>query len=80
MCKVECLFLFHTAIHLKHPEQRGMGGQVEIGNKFEFLMFKSSRHPKGPFFEMVFAVKTFWLFEFWSFGIVSNFVLRYSNL
>jgi hypothetical protein len=51
----------------------------EIRNKFEILMFKSSRHTKEPVFEMVFAVKTFWSFEFWSFGIVSNFVLRYSN-
>jgi len=35
MRNVECLFLFHTLIQLKHPEQRDMGWQVEIRNKFE---------------------------------------------
>ncbi len=35
MRNVECLFLFHTLIQLKHLEQGGMGGQVEIRNKFE---------------------------------------------
>ena len=40
MRNVECLFLFHTLMHLKHLEQRGMGGQVEIRNSKQYQMTK----------------------------------------
>jgi hypothetical protein len=42
-------------------------------------MFKSLKHAKNIAFGTVFVIKTFWSFGFVSFGIVSNFVLRYSN-
>jgi hypothetical protein len=32
MRNVEFLFLFHTVMQMKHPEQKGMGGQVEMQN------------------------------------------------
>ena len=35
MHNIECLFLFHTLMQLKNPEQRGMGGQVEIRNSIK---------------------------------------------
>ncbi len=42
-------------------------------------MLKSLKHAKNIVFGTVFVIKTFWSFGFVSFGIVSNFVLRYSN-
>ena len=42
-------------------------------------MFKGLKHAKKTLFGTVFDVETFWSFGFVSFGIVSNFVLRYSN-
>jgi hypothetical protein len=35
MRNVECWFLFHTLMQLKYPEQRGMGGQVEMRNNIK---------------------------------------------
>jgi hypothetical protein len=42
-------------------------------------MFKSLKHGKDMAVRIVFVMKMFWLFGFVSLGIVSNFVLRYSD-
>jgi hypothetical protein len=42
-------------------------------------MFKSLKHGKDIALRIVFVMKMFWSFGFVSFGIVSNFVLRYSD-
>ncbi len=42
-------------------------------------MFKSLKYAKDIGLRTVFVMKRFWSFGFVSFGIVSNFVLRYSN-
>jgi hypothetical protein len=42
-------------------------------------MFKSLKHGKDMALRIVFVMKMFWSFGFVSFGIVSNFVLRYSD-
>jgi len=43
-------------------------------------MVKSLRHGKDIALRIVFVMKTFWSFGFVSFGIVSSFVLRYSDI
>jgi hypothetical protein len=43
-------------------------------------MFKSLRHGKDIALRIVFVMKIFWSFGFVSFGIISNFVLRYSDI
>ena len=43
-------------------------------------MFKSLKHGKDMALRIVFVMKTFWSFGFVSFGIVSNLVLRYSDI
>jgi hypothetical protein len=42
-------------------------------------MFKSLKHGKDMALRIVFVMKMFWSFGFVSLGIVSNFVLRYSD-
>lgn len=42
-------------------------------------MFKRLKHAKNITLRTVFVIETFWSFEFVSLGIVSNFVLRYSD-
>jgi hypothetical protein len=42
-------------------------------------MFKSLKHGKDIAVRIVFVMKMFWSFGFVSLGIVSNFVLRYSD-
>ena len=43
-------------------------------------MFKSLKHGKDIALRIVFVMKMFWSFGFVSLGIVSNFVLRYSDI
>ena len=43
-------------------------------------MFKSLKHGKDIALRIVFVMKMFWSFGFVSFGIVSNLVLRYSDI
>ena len=43
-------------------------------------MLKSLKHSKDMAIRIVFVKKMFWSFGFVSFGIVSNFVLRYSDI
>jgi hypothetical protein len=43
-------------------------------------MFESLKHGKEIALRIAFVMKTFWSFGFVSLGIVSNFVLRYSDV
>jgi hypothetical protein len=43
-------------------------------------MSKNLKHGKDMALRIVFVMKMFWSFGFVSFGIVSNFVLRYSDI
>ena len=42
-------------------------------------MFKNHEHTEQQFVGILFAIREFWSFEFRSLGIVSTFVLRYSD-
>jgi len=50
------------------------------------IEFRNSKQIRNSNFQMIqtmddmFLWQLFWTFEFWSFGIVSDFVLRISNL
>ncbi len=56
-----------------------INSKFEYRNSKQILMSKSPKHIKDKVFRIGSATRTFLSFGFSSFGIVSNFVLRYSD-